>query len=230
MATKDDTQQQVLGREEEMPISPTNRIGRWTQDEHERFVEAYSQYGKKWKKIALYVGTRNNIQCRTHSQNLKSFSNEEGDDDNNNNKEYKIEDEEEEAEESDDAQEEYPQNNNTRGSVNPLMYLPLPSLLHMPTTHSLPTSPTSLLFPIPAASIVGGGSGLVPSGYLVSPMLLQHQQQLQLQLQQQQLQQRQQFEQHRQFMAASGGFFNAQFGNIAPSHIINNNLPPSPRQ
>jgi len=33
--------------------------GRWTKDEHERFIEALRQYGKDWAKIEEVVGTRN---------------------------------------------------------------------------------------------------------------------------------------------------------------------------
>lgn len=41
----------------------------WTQDEHQRFLEAIEKFGKKdVKAIAQYVGTRNATQVRTHAQ------------------------------------------------------------------------------------------------------------------------------------------------------------------
>jgi len=45
-----------------------SNIGRWTQEEHMRFLEAYRLHGKDWRKLAQHVGTRSNVQCRTHAQ------------------------------------------------------------------------------------------------------------------------------------------------------------------
>ena len=42
--------------------------GHWTQDEHERFIEAINKYGKDWKKIMQVVGTRSSNQIRSHAQ------------------------------------------------------------------------------------------------------------------------------------------------------------------
>ncbi|CAD8198168.1 unnamed protein product [Paramecium octaurelia] len=42
--------------------------GRWTKDEHQRFVEALSIHGKNWKKVEEYVGTRSGAQIRSHAQ------------------------------------------------------------------------------------------------------------------------------------------------------------------
>ena len=46
--------------------------GRWTREEHRRFVEGCGLYGKDWRKISRHVGTRSNIQCRTHAQKVGS--------------------------------------------------------------------------------------------------------------------------------------------------------------
>jgi SHAQKYF class myb-like DNA-binding protein len=46
----------------------TERTGRWTKDEHERFVEGLKRHGKQWKKVAAYVGTRTVTQTKTHAQ------------------------------------------------------------------------------------------------------------------------------------------------------------------
>ncbi len=42
--------------------------GRWTEAEQKLFLEAYNLYGKDWKKIQNYVGTRTSTQARSHAQ------------------------------------------------------------------------------------------------------------------------------------------------------------------
>jgi SHAQKYF class myb-like DNA-binding protein len=32
--------------------------GRWTDDEHDRFLEALEKFGKDWLKIEEHIGTR----------------------------------------------------------------------------------------------------------------------------------------------------------------------------
>lgn len=42
--------------------------GRWTKEEHKKFVEAIMIYGNDWKKIQYYIGTRTETQARSHAQ------------------------------------------------------------------------------------------------------------------------------------------------------------------
>lgn len=44
------------------------RGGRWTADEHERFLEGFRVHGHKWKRVQQVVRTRSVTQVRTHAQ------------------------------------------------------------------------------------------------------------------------------------------------------------------
>lgn len=43
-------------------------LGRWTKEEHERFVEGIKLYGKNWKLVEDHIGTRSGAQIRSHAQ------------------------------------------------------------------------------------------------------------------------------------------------------------------
>ena len=45
-----------------------NSNGRWTRQEHQRFLEGLQKFGKEWKKVAAYVKSRTVVQTRTHAQ------------------------------------------------------------------------------------------------------------------------------------------------------------------
>lgn len=42
--------------------------GRWTDEEHERFLEALKMFGKNWNKVHKHIGTRSSAQTRSHAQ------------------------------------------------------------------------------------------------------------------------------------------------------------------
>lgn len=42
--------------------------GRWSKEEHNRFIEAILLYSNDWKKIKDYIGTRTGTQVRSHAQ------------------------------------------------------------------------------------------------------------------------------------------------------------------
>jgi len=40
------------------PTSKSISFGRWTKEEHKRFIKAVKKFGKNWKLIEKYVKTR----------------------------------------------------------------------------------------------------------------------------------------------------------------------------
>jgi len=41
-----------------VPEDPNSNSGRWTDEEHARFLEALKLFGKNWNKVHRHVGTR----------------------------------------------------------------------------------------------------------------------------------------------------------------------------
>lgn len=42
--------------------------GKWTDEEHDRFLDALRIYGKNWNNVHKHVGTRSSAQTRSHAQ------------------------------------------------------------------------------------------------------------------------------------------------------------------
>mmetsp|Transcript_21290 Transcript_21290/g.58958 ORF Transcript_21290/g.58958 Transcript_21290/m.58958 type:complete len:327 (+) Transcript_21290:197-1177(+) len=58
-----------------VPITPVveektmeEKIGRWSEEEHNIFLEGLATHGKQWKTISTMIGTRTVVQVRTHAQ------------------------------------------------------------------------------------------------------------------------------------------------------------------
>jgi len=53
-------------------MSATEQTGRWTDQEHDLFIQAVALYGRKWIRVAEHVGTRTTIQVRSHAQKFEA--------------------------------------------------------------------------------------------------------------------------------------------------------------
>lgn len=42
--------------------------GRWSKEEHLRFLQALKLFGKEWRKVQQHVCTRTSTQARSHAQ------------------------------------------------------------------------------------------------------------------------------------------------------------------
>ena len=48
----------IRGESASEKANTAKRTGRWTREEHFRFLEALKLFGKEWKRVQMHVGTR----------------------------------------------------------------------------------------------------------------------------------------------------------------------------
>ena len=51
-----------------MDLARSNNSGKWSEEEHNTFVQALQVAGRDWKRVALLVPSRTEIQIRSHAQ------------------------------------------------------------------------------------------------------------------------------------------------------------------
>lgn len=56
------------GSADSSTFNPNTVTGRWTQEEHELFIQGIRLHNKQWKLIAELIRTRTVVQIRTHAQ------------------------------------------------------------------------------------------------------------------------------------------------------------------
>ena len=65
---KGNSEEKVEEEQQDSSSKSKSNIGRWTEEEHEKFLKAIEIYGKSWNKVQTFIGTRTATQTRSHAQ------------------------------------------------------------------------------------------------------------------------------------------------------------------
>ncbi|PIA38708.1 hypothetical protein AQUCO_02700135v1 [Aquilegia coerulea] len=58
----------IFSKKVRKPYTITKSRENWTDEEHDKFLEALHLFGRDWKRIEDYVGSKSVIQIRSHAQ------------------------------------------------------------------------------------------------------------------------------------------------------------------
>ncbi|XP_010477007.1 PREDICTED: protein REVEILLE 7 [Camelina sativa] len=61
------------------PYTVTKQREKWSEEEHDRFLEAIKLYGRGWRQIQEHIGTKTAVQIRSHAQKFFSKMTQEAD-------------------------------------------------------------------------------------------------------------------------------------------------------
>lgn len=63
-----DNSEKIKKNKKHKEIKPFLNEGRWSTEEHTKFIEGLVEFGKNWKDVQKYVGSRTTAQARSHAQ------------------------------------------------------------------------------------------------------------------------------------------------------------------
>lgn len=60
--------QELTERKKTKAAALGKQTGRWTKEEHDKFIVGLKQYGRDWKSVEIIVISRSSTQIRSHAQ------------------------------------------------------------------------------------------------------------------------------------------------------------------